>query len=60
VAVRFVIDREGAVSLTADGGSDIPDTSVTQCVVRNFGSLSFPKPDSGTVTVTYPIFFTPG
>src|SRR5271165_3141708 len=28
VTVKFVIDRSGAVAMTADGGSDIPDTSV--------------------------------
>jgi hypothetical protein len=58
VATRFVIDRTGAVALTADGGSDLPDREVVSCVVRAFGNLSFPAPD-GLVTVTYPISFTP-
>jgi hypothetical protein len=60
VAVKFVIDRKGAVALTADGGSDIPDSSVVQCVVRGFGNLSFPEPEGGMVTVVYPIMFAPG
>jgi hypothetical protein len=60
VAVKFVISREGSVSLTADGGSDLPDQGVVQCVVRNFGGLSFPAPEGGTVTVVYPIMFSPG
>jgi hypothetical protein len=60
VAVKFIIDRSGAVSMTADGGSDLPDTSVVQCVVRGFGNLSFPQPDNGMVTVVYPIVFSPG
>jgi hypothetical protein len=60
VAVRFVIDREGAVSTVSDGGSDIPDRSVASCVVRSFGGLSFPKPEGGIVTVVYPIVFSPG
>jgi hypothetical protein len=59
VTVRFMIDRTGAVALAADGGSDIPDASVRQCVVSAFTSLSFPAPDSGTVTVVYPITFSP-
>jgi hypothetical protein len=60
VTVKFVIDRSGAVAMTADGGSDIPDTSVSQCVVRGFGNLSFPQPEGGMVTVVYPIMFNPG
>lgn len=60
VAVKFIIDRSGAVSLTADGGSDLPDQGVVQCVVRGFSNLSFPQPEGGMVTVVYPIMFNPG
>jgi hypothetical protein len=60
VTVKFVIDRSGAVSMTADGGSDLPDQGVVQCVVRGFGNLSFPQPEGGMVTVVYPIMFNPG
>jgi len=60
VTVKFVIDRSGAVAMTADGGSDIPDGSVVGCVVRGFGNLSFPQPEGGMVTVVYPIMFNPG
>ena len=60
VAVRFVIGRDGAVSNVANGGSDLPDASVVSCVVRAFYGLSFPQPENGIVTVTYPIMFTPG
>jgi hypothetical protein len=60
VAVKFVIDRSGAVATTADGGSQLPDASVVQCVVRSFGNLSFPQPDNGLVTVVYPLVFSPG
>ena len=60
VTVKFVIDRSGAVAMTADGGSDIPDSAVVQCVVRGFGNLSFPQPEGGMVTVVYPIMFNPG
>ena len=59
VAVRFIIDRQGAVSIAQDGDSDLPDTSVRKCVVQSFFNLSFPAPDSGTVTVNYPLVFTP-
>ncbi|HSO30852.1 MAG TPA: AgmX/PglI C-terminal domain-containing protein [Labilithrix sp.] len=60
VAVKFVIDRAGAVSTASDGGSDLPDQGVVGCVVRGFGNLSFPQPEGGIVTVVYPIIFNPG
>lgn len=59
VAVQFIIDRTGAVSIAQDGGSDLPDPAVSQCIVKSFYSLSFPSPDNGTVTVTYPIILSP-
>jgi hypothetical protein len=59
VAVRFIIGHDGGVSSVANGGSDLPDSSVTSCVERAFYGLSFPHPDSGIVTVTYPIVFSP-
>ncbi len=60
VGVRFVIGRDGAVSNVGNGGSDLPDAGVVSCVVRAFYGLSFPQPENGIVTVTYPIVFTPG
>jgi len=60
VAVRFGIDRSGAVSSVADGGSDIPDATMIACVTRGFGNLSFPQPEGGSVEVVYPIVFDPG
>jgi hypothetical protein len=59
VTVRFVIDRGGSVALAADAGSDIPDEGVRRCVVSSFTALSFPAPDSGVVTVVYPLVFSP-
>jgi hypothetical protein len=60
VTVRFVIGRDGAVSSSANGGSDFTDPAVVSCVVRAFYGLSFPQPEGGIVTVTYPIVFSPG
>jgi len=60
VAVRFVIDRSGAVAVAQDGGSDMPDRGVIGCVVRGFQNLSFPEPDNAIVTVFFPIVFSPG
>lgn len=59
VAVRFSILPTGAVSQAMDGGSDLPDRSVVACVVQAFTELSFPSPESGSVTVVYPIQFSP-
>lgn len=58
VAVRFVIGRDGSVSNVSNGGSDLPDNNVVQCVVRAYYGLSFPEPENGIVTVVYPIIFT--
>ena len=60
VAVRFVIDNNGAVSYAGNGGSDMPSSEVTQCVVGAFYGLSFPAPEGGVVKVMYPIMFSPG
>jgi hypothetical protein len=57
--VKFVIDRGGAVALATDGGSDIPDDAVRRCVITAFSNLSFPAPESGMLTVAYPIVFSP-
>jgi hypothetical protein len=59
VTVKFVISPDGSVQLASDGGSNIPDTTVRDCVIRSFTGISFPSPDSGQVTVTYPLMFTP-
>jgi hypothetical protein len=60
VSARFVIGRDGAVSNVSNGGGDLPDASVTSCVLAAFYGLSFPTPDGGIVTVTYPIMLVPG
>ena len=60
VAVKFVIDREGAVSTAMNNGSYLPDPAVIACVVNAFKGLSFPQPEGGIVTVVYPLTFQPG
>ncbi len=60
VSARFVIGRDGAVSNVADGGSNLPDSAVHSCVLGAFYGLSFPAPEGGIVTVSYPIQFSPG
>ena len=60
VKVKFVIDRDGGVSSVSDGGSDLPDATVKSCVQGTFKAMSFPAPEGGIVTVTYPIVFEAG
>ena len=57
VAVRFIIGRDGSVSSVSNGGSDLPDSTVVNCIVRAFYSLAFPQPEGGLVSVVYPIMF---
>ena len=59
VSAKFVIGRDGNVS-NVQGSGDLPDSGVVQCVLRAFYGLSFPQPEGGIVTVSYPILFTPG
>ena len=58
VTARFVIGRDGAVSNVSAGG-DLPDAQVKSCVASAFYGLSFPSPENGIVTVSYPIMLTP-
>ena len=60
VTARFVIGRDGSVTNAANGGGDLPDSTVTSCVISAFYGLSFPSPENGVVTVTYPIMLVPG
>ncbi len=60
VSVRFIIRRNGSVTRAVDGGSTLPDQAVVSCVVKAFSALTFPEPDGGTVSVTYPLVFSPG
>lgn len=60
VRLRFVIDRNGQVAQVRDGGSDLPDQQVVDCVAEGFFALRFPKPTRGSVRVVYPILFDSG
>ena len=60
VVVRFLIDRDGRVSLSELEKSTLADEEATSCVVDGFRRLRFPPPDGGVVTVVYPMKFSPG
>ncbi len=58
VTVRFVIGADGSVS-TASAKSDLSEPLVESCVTRAFQTLTFPKPEGGIVSVSYPLVFSP-
>ncbi len=59
VQARFVVNGDGSVSNVTGEGSSLPDPETISCVLRGFAALSFPAPEDGNASVTYPIFFAP-
>lgn len=56
--LRFTIARDGKVS---DGEVESPEQpKLGGCLDTEMRSMLFPPPEDGIVTVTYPIFFSPG
>jgi Ca-activated chloride channel family protein len=61
VNTRFVIAHDGSVASAGNGGSDLPDAAVVSCINRAFTGLTFPPPEGGgSVTVVFPVLFSPG
>ncbi len=59
VSIGFTIGRGGDVANTRVDSSTMGDTTVEQCLASSFARLTFPEPDEGTVSVVYPIVFSP-
>jgi hypothetical protein len=55
----FVIGRDGSVASVRTGKSDLPNKEVLACVARAFYGITFPAPETGIVTVSYPVTFYP-
>jgi hypothetical protein len=55
--VRFRIGADGAVTNAERVGGDA-DAALSSCVLGALRSLTFPAPESGDVTVTYPFTFS--
>ncbi|MBW2456218.1 MAG: AgmX/PglI C-terminal domain-containing protein [Deltaproteobacteria bacterium] len=55
---RFTIQRSGKVTAVNVGGA-IADTEMQRCLGSAFSALTFPQPEGGVVTVSYPLLFTP-
>ncbi|MBW2528442.1 MAG: AgmX/PglI C-terminal domain-containing protein [Deltaproteobacteria bacterium] len=58
VTVRFAIGRDGSVS-QAKAGGDLKDEQVKTCIASEFRAMSFPQPEGGIVTVSYPLELSP-
>lgn len=56
--VKFVIGRDGKVT-RAEGTGDLTDEATKSCILSTFVSLTFPAPEGGVVTVSYPIVLVP-
>lgn len=59
VVVGFTIRKDGSVGGVTEKSATLPDADVRRCVLRVFGVLSFPAPQTGTVQVTFPLSFAP-
>ncbi len=57
--MRLVIQRDGHVQRVNTLGSDLASKAVLRCLESLFQSIRFPRADSDTVTVTYPLPLSP-
>ncbi|HTJ85396.1 MAG TPA: AgmX/PglI C-terminal domain-containing protein, partial [Polyangiaceae bacterium] len=60
LSARFTITVDGSVTNAELAGASVPDEAFQTCFVEEFGKLRFGAPPNGSVTVTYPIDFSPG
>lgn len=60
VRLRFVVGENGHVNLVEDGGSDLTDRQVIDCVAEGFYALRFPEPRQGDAHLVYRIHFDAG
>lgn len=59
VSIRFAIDLDGRTENPKIKYNTLPDCAVAACVRDGFRKLTYPAPEGGIVTVTYPINFKP-
>ncbi len=60
VRLRFVVGEAGQVTVVEDGGSDLTDRQVIDCVAEGFYALRFPEPQRGDAHLVYRIHFDAG
>lgn len=59
VKIRFTIEQSGRVSKASVTANTTGDSIVGSCIVSQIKRWRFPKPDGGSVTVSFPFLFTP-
>jgi outer membrane biosynthesis protein TonB len=57
VAIFFTIGADGRVSAASVSRTEIGDSAFLGCVLDELRALTFPAPNRGSVTVTYPLRF---
>jgi len=57
--MRLLIGRDGHVQRVNTLGSDLASKAVLRCLEGLFQGIRFPRADSDTVTVTYPLPLSP-
>ena len=60
VRFRFIVGESGHVTTVEDGGSDLTDRQVIDCVAEGFYALRFPEPSRGDAHLLYRIHFDAG
>lgn len=59
VAVDFTIDESGAVRDPVLFAEELTDATLHECMRETILAWKFPRPEGGSVTVTYPFLFLP-
>lgn len=59
LAIDFTIDESGAVRDPVIFGEDLTDAALHDCMRATILAWKFPRPEGGSVTVTYPFLFVP-
>ena len=58
IVVQFTIGEDGSVISVNIASSSIANEELKSCIQRRVQRMNFPKPEQGTVQVTYPFIFT--
>ena len=59
VTLSFAIGRDGQVMDAAVRENELPDCAVARCIRDAFAKFTFPPPERGIVSVSYPIMLEP-
>lgn len=58
ITIRFTIGPTGAIVDISAESNTMGDDGVAQCIISRMRGWRFPKPEGGSVTVSYPFIFT--